>query len=122
MMKRKVIDGGYQYAQRKKAYIALGTGKKKDSVCIACKKTGHWKGDYVCDNHPLHKQWSVKQGTCVRVEDDAAPEKMGQYFHETDPFHSRLIQTPSLMKEPLPLPEPSTTQPPFATSSVFNSH
>ena len=39
------------------------------------KKTGHWKDAYVCESHPLHKQWSAKQRLCVRVEDDDTPWK-----------------------------------------------
>lgn len=78
MMKRKETDCSTEHPQRKRAYIPPGTGKKKDSICIACKKKGHWKGDFICENHQFHKQWLEKQ---VRFESDRTPSGNGdKYF------------------------------------------
>lgn len=30
---------------------------KRDSKGVAYKKMGHWKGDFVCEGHPMHHQW-----------------------------------------------------------------
>ena len=61
MGKRKEYQGAEPFnVKRYKPYIPAGTGKKKDSVCHACKKVGHWKGDFVCEENSLQQQWAER--------------------------------------------------------------
>ena len=119
MTKRKDRDETTQQPQRKRltSYIPPGTGKKKDSKCVACGKMGHWKGDFVCEEHPMHQQWLAnKEGKKVSFENDpTASKKSNSYFQERVRSRSRPTPTPSLMKEPPPPLEVSITRPHYAT-------
>ena len=79
MTKRKETDFSVREPNRKKPYILPGTGRKKDSICVACKIKGHWKGDFECEKHPMHQQWlermSAKKDTEreKHISNDATP-------------------------------------------------
>lgn len=81
MTKRKEADNSFMQPPQKKPYILPGTGKKKDSICMVCKKMGHWKGDYMCEEHPLHKQWLERQDKQFRLETNKnSSGNMNNYF------------------------------------------